>query len=275
MSPSKKRPRQSGRMRIGNVSLYEHHGSYWIYFRENGSAQRRLVGKDLDAANAVAAQINAQLAAGQRSLFAFEPVSIQELVRRFQDHHEHVRRSSVATVRRYGTACEHLVRFAEHSRGVKHAHEVQGEAFVRYLRGIQVAPNGHAHTLKRPLRDKGIRFILGTCRALYNFAAKQHLLPPHLDNPFAAMPIDRMPVEDAKPIHVFTAAEECAFLKACDDWQLPVFYILAKVGVRSGELTHLLVEDVDFSEGTLHVRNKAELGWRVKTRNVRSSPLPD
>ena len=34
------------------------------------------------------------------------------------------------------------------------------EEFVRYLRTIQVAPNGHPNSKKRPLLDKGVKFIL-------------------------------------------------------------------------------------------------------------------
>src|SRR5262249_6247915 len=46
-----------------------------------------------------------------------------------------------------------------------------------------------------------------------------------------------------------------------------------KTGLRVGELVHLLIEDVDLGGGWLHVRNKTELGWRVKTGNERSVPL--
>jgi integrase len=34
-------------------------------------------------------------------------------------------------------------------------------------------------------------------------------------------------------------------------------------------LVHLLIEDVDLTGGWLHVRNKVELGWRVKTGQER------
>jgi integrase len=53
----------------------------------------------------------------------------------------------------------------------------------------------------------------------------------------------------------------------------PLHFTLAKTGLRIGELTHLLIEDVDLEDGWLHVCNKTALGWRVKTGNERSVPL--
>jgi hypothetical protein len=37
------------------------------------------------------------------------------------------------------------------------AHEVQPNAFAAYLRGVQVAPNGHPNAARRRLRDNGVR----------------------------------------------------------------------------------------------------------------------
>src|SRR4029077_13199205 len=84
---------------------------------------------------------------------------------------------------------------------------------------------------------------------------------------------NRLKIEDAKPIFVFDAATELAFLKAASDWAFPIHFTLAKTGLRVGELTHLLIEEVDLEAGWLHVRNKTELGWRIKTGQERSVPL--
>ena len=74
-----------------------------------------------------------------------------------------------------------------------------------------------------------------------------------------------MKIEDAKPIFVSTAATELAFLNACPKWIFPIHFTLAKTGLRIGELVHLLIEDVDLQGGWIGVRNKTELGWRIKT----------
>ena len=123
------------------------------------------------------------------------------------------------------------------------------------------------------LRDKGSRYILEVCRSLYGFAAKKRHLPPYADNPFAGLGGKRFCVEDAKKIFVFDADSELAFLKAADPWAFPVHFTLAKTGVRPGEVIHLLIEDVDLANGWMHICNKAELGWRIKTRRERAVPL--
>lgn len=123
------------------------------------------------------------------------------------------------------------------SRDRERVHEVQADQFVGHLRTIDVSPNGHAHTTRRRLRDKGIRFILETCRAMYSFAGKRRHLPPYAGNPFAELPLDRLPIEDAKRIFVFNATTELAFFQAADSWALPIHMVLAKTGIRVGELS--------------------------------------
>ncbi len=88
-----------------------------------------------------------------------------------------------------------------------------------------------------------MRYVLECCRALFNYAARRRHLPPYAENPFAAIEIDRIPVETARPIELLTADQERAFLEACDDWQFPVFLTLLLTGLRPGELCHLLLPD--------------------------------
>ena len=109
---------------------------------------------------------------------------------------------------------------------------------------------------------------------LYPPISKRHL-PPYAENPFAELALERMKVADAKPIFLFDDATELAFFQAADDWSFPVHFMLAKTGLRSGELRHLLIEEVDLESGWLRVRNKPELGWRIKTGRERPVPLID
>jgi integrase len=110
---------------------------------------------------------------------------------------------------------------------------------------------------------------------MYAAAARMRHLPPYAPNPFADLRIDRMRIEDAKPVVVFDAAAELAFLGAADDWAFPLHLTLAKTGLRPGELVHLLIEDLDLEGGWLRVRGKPELGWRVKTGRDRDVPLAE
>jgi len=263
----------SPRFRIGKVSVYLHHGAWWLYYRENGRPIRSKVSHRQDEAKRLAAQINAQVTNGSPSLLSFEPISVQELRQQFLDYHEHVLNSSLGTVHRYRAATQHLENYVTQLAKKPRLHEVRPDAFAVYLRKLEVAPNGHKHSAKRKLRDKGVQYILETCRSMYNYALKRRHLPPYVSNPFSELPLDRFKIEDAKPIFVFNEPTELAFFKVASDWTFPIHFTLAKTGLRVGELIHLLIEEVDLDNGWLHVRNKTELGWRIKTGQERSVPL--
>ncbi len=273
MAPRKKRSRSSSRHRVGRVSYYLHHGSWWVYYREEGRPIRERIADCETDAERIAAQINAQLASRTPTLLSFTPINVSDLRESFLNHHENVLRSSVSTIRRYRAATQHLVDFVSQAGSSTPAHEIRVDRFAAFLRSRKVAPNGHRNSKKRSLRDKGVQYILQVCRSMYGFAQRMRHLPPYAPNPFSEMQIDRMQVEDAKPVFVFTAETELAFLQAADTWDFAIHFTLAKTGLRPGELTHLLIEDVDFEEGWLHIRNKPELGWRIKTRSERSVPL--
>jgi integrase len=266
--------RRQARFRVGRVSVYLHRRSWWVYYRDAGRPVRRKAGLDRVNAEQIAARVNAQLVEGAPTLFGFVPVSVAALRAAFLDHHEHVLRSAPATVRRYAAATHHLEAYSASASRTSQAHEIRADRFAAHLRAIAVTPNGHPHTARRPLRDKGVLFILETCRAMYAYAAKRRHLPPYADNPFAELPLDRFKIEDAKPVFVFDAETELAFFRACSDWSFPIHYTLAKTGLRPGELVHLLIEDVDRAGGWLSVRNRPDLGWRVKTGRDRTVPLP-
>ncbi|REK24085.1 MAG: hypothetical protein DWQ42_13575 [Planctomycetota bacterium] len=272
---AKKRRRRPPRKRVGSVSYYEYHSAWWIYYRDGNKQVRRRVADNEETAAQVAAQVNGQLAIGAPTPFSFTAVTIAELRGRFLDYHEHVVRSSLATVQRYSSATRHLEDWAKTRSSRVKAHEVDADDFVRYLRKRRVACNGHPNASKRPLRDKGIRFVIDTCRSLYNFAAKKRYLPPYYENPFSGLGGRRCRIEDAKPIYVFDSDAELAFLKAADDWNFGIHFTLAKTGLRPGELVHLLIEDLDLDDGWLYVRNKPDLGWRIKTGRERLVPLVD
>jgi integrase len=270
---SSARKRKPARKRVGRVSYYRHHSGWYIYYLDGGRQIRRRVSDDEETAAKVAAQTNAQLSADLPTQFSFTPVSIAQLQRRFLEHHEHVKRSSLATISRYRAATQHLVDYAVNRGAPKHAHQIDVDDFVRCLRQKRVSANGHPNTRKKPLQNTTARFVLQTCRSLYGFAARKRHLPPFTENPFAGIGTKRRQLEDAKPVFVFNADTELRFLQQADDWTFAIHFTLAKTGLRSGELMHLLIEDVDLEDGWLHVRNKVDLGWHIKTRRDRMVPL--
>ncbi len=219
-SRQRNRANRARSRRVGRVTIYQRGSIWYIYYLENKQRIRRRVGHSPGEAKQLAAQVNAQLATGVRAALSFEQLTLSGLRRRWLDHHEHVLRSSIATIRRYRAATDHLLRFVEEAhpiRSVDRLTVADVELFVQHLRNTEVAPNGHPNTTKRKLRDKGVVFILESCRAMLNFGAKFRCLPPYHDNPFAQLALDRIPVEDAKPIDLFTPKQEEGFLAACDD----------------------------------------------------------
>jgi integrase len=268
---------QQGSFRVGKVRGDLRGKVWYLTYFEDGRRRRPRVGPDKVAAKQMAAQICSQLEIGAPAALSFEADSLDELQARWLSHHEQVLRSSVQTIQRYRTATQHLLRFVEQARvprTTSHFRAPHAEEFVSHLRTVQVAPNGHAHSEKRPLLDKGIKFILETCRAMFNFAIKRRHLSPYAENPFAVIDLDRIPVEHRRPIVIFSADEERRFFEQCDDWQFPIFATLAMTGMRPGELCHLLLpKDIDLTHDLVFIRNKPQLGWQVKTRNERAIPI--
>ncbi|MGZ0174322.1 MAG: tyrosine-type recombinase/integrase [Planctomycetales bacterium] len=272
---SKKQRSRARRKKIGRVSVYQHHGGWYVYYREGERSVRKRVADSSADAEKIAGQINAQLGSSAPTLLAFEPVTVAGLRQTFLDHHEHILRSSLATVRRYRAATQHLEDFCSQLSSARPAHEISADQFVRYVREVRVSPNGHPNSQRRHLRDKGVLFILETCRSMYGFAARRRHLPPYTENPFSGLALSRFRVENSKPVPIFDSGIELEFLKSLDDWAFPIHFVLAKTGLRPGELTHLLIQDLDLDAGWLLVRNKTALGWRIKTGHERAVPLCD
>ncbi len=111
--------------------------------------------------------------------------------------------------------------------------------------------------------------VAAPCIRLHS--AVRHL-PPYVPNPFADLRIQRLRIEDAKPIFVFDAATELKFFQAADRWAFAIHFTLAKTGMRPGELVHLLIEEVDLERGWIRIRGKQSLGWRTKTGHDRVVP---
>src|SRR3954447_22125527 len=98
------------RLRVGRVTVYLRGKTWYLRYRENGRRHQVRAATDRDVSRQLAAQVNAQLEVGAPAATSFEPI-VTELRRRWLDHHEHVLRSSVATIDRYRSASEYLLNF--------------------------------------------------------------------------------------------------------------------------------------------------------------------
>ena len=165
----RKSAKKSKSLRVGRVRANLRGRVWYLCYYEHGRRHQPRVSSDRDEARQMAAEINAQLEVGAPSALGFEPISIHDVRERWLDHHEHVRRSSLQTIRRYRSATQHLINFVSNVRPLRRVSDfrpVHAEEFVRYLRTLNVAPNGHRNASKRRLRDKGVKLILEVCRRI-------------------------------------------------------------------------------------------------------------
>jgi len=270
-------PKKNKSFRIGRVRGDLRGQVWYLTYYQSGQRFRPRIGPNLDEARQEASRLNAQLEGGTPVAAPIQSIKITQLQSNWLDHHETVNRSSLKTISRYRSASQHLLEFLK-TPGVPattaHFRVEHAEQFVRYLRDVLVSPNGHPHTAKRPLRDKGLRYILEVCRSMFHFAIKHRHLPPYSDNPFSLLQIERIADASSQQIQLFSPEEEVAFLLHCDDWQFPLFLTLMLTGMRPGELSHIIwPDDLDLNARLIFVRNRPTLGWQVKTRTDRYIPL--
>ena len=115
---------------MGRVTVYEHHGSWWVSSRAGDRNCRSRIADDRAYAETVVAQVDSQLSRLTPTLVAFTPYAVAELRQWFLDYYEKVLNSSVGTVRTYRAATKHLETFSQSVPGAWHAYEVSAEAFA-------------------------------------------------------------------------------------------------------------------------------------------------
>jgi integrase len=87
-------------------------------------------------------------------------------------------------------------------------------------------------------------------------------------NPAAAWEL-RKPVKPQA--YCFTTEEAEKLLAGCREWLRPILTTLAFTGMRIGELINLKRKDVDFEQGVIRVRIRAD--WTPKGRRDRTIPM--
>ena len=265
--------------RVGKVTIYKRGFTYYLYFREDGRSVRRGIDGNLATAVATAHKVSASHLENRPSPLGYQRTNPREMVTRFLDYAAQVQKLALRTQDRYRAALDRFLAFTDEV-GITYIDAVSEctvEDFVRWLRSQRRPRNGMR--IRKAKLDAyatgGIRFILSTCRTAFNWAGRRRMLPPFVENPFSRFGIDKLQDDDdqGEAIRIFTPKQEQEFFAACDNWQRPIFTMLAAYGMRVGELNHLLIEDVCFDEQVIHIRSKAEMLWRIKTRRRRNLPI--
>lgn len=263
--------------RVGPVTIYKRGSTYSLYYREDGVSHRRTVDGNLAVARATASKIASARADGRPSPIGYNRTTPDQLASGFLDYITNVQRLALRTQDRYRAALDRFLDFGKAAdlASVDAVDETTVEDFVKWLRGQTRVRNGGTKGKRDVYKTGGIKFILSTCRTAFNWAARRRMLPPYATNPFTSFPIDKLRDRDdgCKETRVFTPEQERAFFEACSEWQRPIFVMLATYGLRVGELTHLLIEDINFAGGSIKVQSKPELFWSVKTGRRRELPL--
>ena len=262
--------------RIGRVTIYLRGENYWVYYREGGQTVRQRIRGNLSTARSTASRINTSLVEKRPTAFGFERKGIGEFLDEYLDHGKVIKNLSPRTIARYRAALDHFRDFAEGQPGLSRLDQVTErtvEEFVRFLRGQRRTRNGSRRGKKREYADSGIWFILAGCRTAFLFAQKRRYLPPFEENPFSSFPLDRLKARQSPTPPMLTPEQLRRFFETCDDWQFRVFFVLALYGLRVGELTHLLISDVDLAQDLIHIRPKPDMYWTVKTQRERLLPI--
>jgi len=263
--------------RVGPVTIYKRGETYSLYYRENGKSERRRIDGNLLVARTTAAKVAAALGENRPSPLGFDRTEPQKMVEGFLDYVAGVQRLAWRTQDRYRAALQRLLDFCATARilAVDQFEERTVEDFVLWLRGQSRTRNGAKNGKKDSYAVGGVKFILSTCRTAFNWAARRRMLPPFAENPFTRFPIDQLRDTDApdEGQKILSPEQEAAFFEACKDWQKGIFQTLTTYGLRVGELTSLLIEDVDLSAGIIQICSKPEMFWRVKTSRRRQLPV--
>jgi len=262
--------------RLGQVTVYKRGKNFYLYYREVRRTVRRRVDGNLATARLVASQVNTALAESRPSPLGFQRIGPEDFVKGFLEYCERVAGHAVRTVDRYRAALNLFKAFASVKglASIDQMTEASVEDFVKWLRMQNRTRNGAAVGKQQPYSVAGIKFILSTCRTAMNWARKHRYLPPYSENSFSAFRLEKLRDRAKSEFQDVPSKQQAeAFFRECDDWQRPIFLALAVYGMRVGELTHLLIEDVDVKEDVIWIRSKPELLWFVKTSRERVLPI--
>ena len=263
--------------RVGPVTIYKRGETYYLYYRENRKSERRCVDGNLQVARATAAKVAAALGESRPSPLGFDRTTPTKLTQGYLDYVANVQKLAWRTQDRYRAALDRFAEFCTDAEisAVDAVDERTVEDFVRWLRGQTRTRNGAKKGKREVYAVGGVKFILSTCRTAFNWGARRRMFPPYVENAFSRFPIDKLRDVDSpdEGLPIFTPEQQKAFFAACNVWQRGIFQTLVTYGVRVGELTNLLIENVDLQAGTIQICSKPELHWRVKTARRRQLPL--
>jgi len=274
----------TGIKRPKKVRIYQRTSHFILQWWDPAAKKNLSVRVDGDLVSAImkAREIEEKLEHFQDSGLGKRRLNHSELVKKFLvnlQRRANADEISPKTVSRYESALSHYLRFTEDSaisRAFPSATNVNRDfslQFAEYLQNLQISPNGHANTSRRPVRSP--HFILDIVRTMMNWAAdpdRGNLMPGGFRNPFLGKKQRRNQTAVdlfGEPDITMTMAAE--FLKTCDEYQLPLFTMLALYGLRASEPCLLFHEHIE--DSWLKVVCDPELDYTTKGMRDKRLPL--
>ena len=275
----------AGIERPRKVRLYQRAGHYllnWWDPEQKKNLSERIDG-DLLEALMRAREIDERVVNYRRSGAGQRKLTHELLVDHFLEYQSHRAEAGEidhATVDRYRTALGHYMNFVGTNADrkwstVNHIDEDFALQFAVFLRQLEVSPNGHANTARRKLRSP--EFVQSVVRSMLRWAAASNagaLLGDGFRNPFQGR------IRKTESVHAdlfgepdITLDMASKFLRACDEYQLPVFTLLVFYGLRPSELSFAFRESL--TEDWLSIICRPELAYFTKGRRDKRLPLID
>lgn len=180
---------------------------------------------------------------------------------------------------RYAAALRHLLVFTARPEIQKEfglalkADRAFALKFSAYLNALNVSPNGHFNTAKRPMHSAA--YVLEASRNLFAWATdpdRGALLPAGFRNPFLKkLGQNRGIAIDPAREPDITIPMTTDFLRVADEYALALFAPIIFFGLRAAEACFLFAEHV--GEGWLHVPCISDLVYVTKGKRDKRLPL--
>src|SRR5712692_7830495 len=231
------------------VKVRQHKGKYWVFIDHKGKRKAKCIGTSKQAAESVAEKIQAKISLGQ---FAIVEEKAKPIL--FADSAAEWLKTSAAVRCKPSTVEDYERAYTLHLKpvfGTKYLQDVTREQVKRLL----------AEKLESGLSRSRVMGILNVLDAVLNSAVEDG----HLSmNPAARLGRTiRLKKGPLKEIHPLTREELALFLATVQEHfpaLYPLFLLLARTGMRLGEVLALKWQDIDFHGGFIEVRRS----WRRK-----------
>lgn len=238
-----------------NARIYQRGGTWHMNLQHNGRQIRR----SLKTTNKKQARA--------RAIEYEQKLSISALPQRLKSNHFTIKEITVLLIENCKLEARRPKTLQKYSQVLTRFVEYADQNDLCKLGDFDLS---HLDKYRKGRQDEGaqpktIYTEIGIIRRLISFAKSRQIVT---ENPLAGLKIKK-PRGNLQPC--WSSAEIDRILQNASPLHRPVFVILAKTGLRIGELKWLTWQDIDWESRMIHIRPKDN--WTTKSGNMRSIPL--